>query len=195
MIPMGKLLLLAFFLIVLSTATTAFESTAECENLDRHSCAYSVSSLGLRCVLEQYPSKSGYLIYECQTSSVMAVFRGPWIETDECLASCGLERMTVGISSDGLEDRSFMAMLCSPTCVENCVNIIDLYSNLAADEGINLRQICKLFIEPGMEALIPVIPLGVDRTNSVIEGWTQAEAPTSAPSNQYTPSAEPQLPY
>jgi hypothetical protein len=58
-----------------------------------------------------------------------------WIESDECVRSCGLERISFGLSTDLLLDFQSTAMLCSPECVNNCPNIIDLYINLAAGEG------------------------------------------------------------
>jgi hypothetical protein len=58
-----------------------------------------------------------------------------WIESDECVRSCGLERISFGLSTDLLLDSQSTAMLCSPECVNNCPNIIDLYINLAAGEG------------------------------------------------------------
>lgn len=58
-----------------------------------------------------------------------------WIETDECVRACGVDRNSVGISSDSLMESQFTAKLCSPACYQDCPNIIDLYFNLAAGEG------------------------------------------------------------
>jgi hypothetical protein len=57
------------------------------------------------------------------------------IETEECMNACGVERMTVGMSTDSLAERGFTNKLCSPRCYNNCPNIVDLYFNLAAGEG------------------------------------------------------------
>jgi hypothetical protein len=65
--------------------------------------------------------------------------------------ACGLERMSVGLSTDLLMDYQFAEMFCSSECLNNCPNIIDLYINLAAGEGtetstsieIALKLICK----------------------------------------------------
>ncbi|CAL9766137.1 unnamed protein product [Musa acuminata subsp. burmannicoides] len=43
-----------------------------------------------------------------------------WVETDECVAACALDRGIVGISSDALLDADFMRKLCSPDCYHGC---------------------------------------------------------------------------
>lgn len=58
-----------------------------------------------------------------------------YIETDACVKACGVDRNSVGISSDALLEPQFTAKLCSPACYQNCPNIVDLYFNLAAGEG------------------------------------------------------------
>ena len=58
-----------------------------------------------------------------------------WVETDDCVNLCGLERMSVGLSSDVVVEEATMASLCSASCQDNCPNVIDLYSKLAAGEG------------------------------------------------------------
>ena len=70
-----------------------------------------------------------------QSSIIMAEKQEEWIESDECVKSCGLERMSFGLSTDLLLDSHFQEMLCSPECLNNCPNIIDLYISLAAGEG------------------------------------------------------------
>lgn len=57
------------------------------------------------------------------------------IETDACVNACGVDRRTVGISSDSLLEPQLTAKLCSASCYQNCPNIVDLYFNLAAGEG------------------------------------------------------------
>eukprot|EP01018_Ginkgo_biloba_P016565 Gb_38854 [translate_table: standard] len=66
-----------------------------------------------------------------------------WIESEECMEACGLERMSVGVSSDALLEPHFTDKLCSPQCQNNCPNIVDLYLNLAAGEGIYLPHLCE----------------------------------------------------
>lgn len=107
-----------------------------CEELPQNLCSLSVSSTGNRCLLESY-RKSGEskTEYYCKTSDVKVERVSDWIETDECVKACGVERMAVGISSDSLLDSQFTAKLCSPACYHTCANVVDLYFNLAAAEG------------------------------------------------------------
>ena len=72
-----------------------------------------------------------------QSSIIMAEKQEEWIESDECIKSCGLERMSVGLSTDLLMDSRFAELLCSSECLNNCPNLIDLYISLAAGEGAN----------------------------------------------------------
>lgn len=65
----------------------------------------------------------------------MAEKQEEWIESDECVNACGLERMSVGLSTDLLLDSHFADMFCSAECLNNCPNLIDLYISLAAGEG------------------------------------------------------------
>ncbi|KAA8543800.1 hypothetical protein F0562_022023 [Nyssa sinensis] len=58
-------------------------------------------------------------------------------------SACGVDRYTVGISSDALLEPPFTAKLCSPACYLDCPNIVDLYHNLALAEGVFLRELCK----------------------------------------------------
>ena len=98
-------------------------------------CSYSIASSGKRCLLETYGSSDGTMGYLCKTSEVVVKNMPEWIESDECVSACGLERHSVGISSDALLEPHFTSKLCSPTCYQNCPNILDLYSNLALGEG------------------------------------------------------------
>jgi hypothetical protein len=114
-----------------------------CDKLFVEVCAFSVSSYGARCVLEKSMVRDGNAQYECQTSEVIAENRNEWIETEECMKACGVERMAVGMSTDSLAERAFTKKLCSPRCYNNCPNIVDLYFNLAAGEGIYLPRLCE----------------------------------------------------
>ncbi|KAF8413160.1 hypothetical protein HHK36_001135 [Tetracentron sinense] len=95
-----------------------------------------VSSLGTRCVLEKHVRMSGEDVYVCRSSEIEADKLKDWIETDQCIEACGLDRQTLGISSDSLMESRFTHKLCSPQCYESCPNIVDLYFNLAAGEAM-----------------------------------------------------------
>ncbi|PKU73751.1 hypothetical protein MA16_Dca013332 [Dendrobium catenatum] len=131
---------LAFALFV-----TAVLGRMTCEQLDRSTCAFAVSSNGLRCLLEKHVqgAELGEEVYTCRTTGLKATVMAGWMETDACIATCGLERETVGISSDSLLDRRFMGRLCSPECFLNCPNIVDLYFSIAAGEGAFLPNLCR----------------------------------------------------
>nr|CAD1818289.1 unnamed protein product [Ananas comosus var. bracteatus] len=99
-------------------------------------CAFAISSASQRCVLESTPrTDGGPTEYECYTSGMVVTHMSDWIETEHCVRVCGLDRNTVGISSDALLDRHFIRKLCSGACHHNCPNVVDLHSNLAAGEG------------------------------------------------------------
>ncbi|XP_010035142.2 uncharacterized protein LOC104424422 [Eucalyptus grandis] len=114
-----------------------------CENLDQGSCAFAVSSTGKRCVLEKQVRRSGEEAYTCRSSEIEADNLKDHIETDECIAACGLDRKTLGVSSDSLLESRFTQKLCSSGCYENCPNIVDLYFSLAAGEGVFLPKLCE----------------------------------------------------
>ncbi|CAN0856014.1 hypothetical protein LINGRAHAP2_LOCUS6397 [Linum grandiflorum] len=122
-------------------ATTA---TVTCEKLGQGACAYAVSSTGKRCVLEKRVKlRCGTEEYSCRTSEIEADDKlNNLVETDECVKACGLERKVLGISSDALLEPGFTRHLCSPQCYDACPNIIDLYFNLAAGEGVFLPNLC-----------------------------------------------------
>lgn len=114
-----------------------------CEQLAQEICAYAISSNGNRCLLENNKRKDGSMEYQCKTSEVVVERMSEWIETEECVKACGVDRKSVGISSDMLMDPSFTANLCSASCLHNCHNIADLYFNLAAGEGVFLPHLCE----------------------------------------------------
>jgi PAR1 protein len=113
-----------------------FAAGVICEELSSDLCAFSISLSGKRCFLDSN-SQGGADRYQCHTSEVVVPNMADWIETDECIHACGLDRNTVGISSDALLDWSFREKLCSDSCYYPCPNIINLYSDLAAGEGEN----------------------------------------------------------
>ncbi|KAL3640699.1 hypothetical protein CASFOL_015667 [Castilleja foliolosa] len=127
------------FLILFFACSFFFHGTlAEviCESLPTNLCSFSIASSGKRCVLENYVNEqSGGLDYTCKTSEVMVERLSGYIESDQCVSSCGVDRQFVGISSDAFLSADFSRRLCSPACYQNCPNIVDLYFNLAAGEG------------------------------------------------------------
>ncbi|XP_072955090.1 uncharacterized protein [Typha angustifolia] len=134
--------------LVLSLSLSLFFPSALggviCEDLPQKLCAFSISSTSRRCVLESVPHERGTAEYQCHTSDVVVAKMSNWIESDECVKACGVYRSTVGISSDALLEPQFMAKLCSDACYKNCPNIVDLYFNLAAGEGVFLPELCKI---------------------------------------------------
>lgn len=107
-----------------------------CEKLPREVCSFAISSTSNRCILESSTNQMiGEIEYQCKTSDVKVKRMSDYIENDQCVDSCGVERHTVGISSDSLLDSKFTSKICSASCYENCPNIVDLYFNLAAGEG------------------------------------------------------------
>ncbi|CAL5407828.1 unnamed protein product [Camellia sinensis] len=116
----------------------------ECENLNKDSCAFAVSSSSKRCVLEKTVKRSGEEAYTCRTSEIEADKLKDWIENDQCIEACGLDRTMLGISSDSLLESQFTHKLCSTQCYDSCPNIVDLYFNLAAGEGVFLPKLCEV---------------------------------------------------
>ncbi|KAL2508334.1 PAR1 protein [Forsythia ovata] len=112
-----------------------------CEELPVGLCSFSIASSGKRCLLETFASNDGTLEFQCKTSEVVAINLHEYIEADECVSACGVDRKSVGISSDSLLDSQFTAKLCSPQCYQNCPNIVDLYYNLAVGEAYTWKII------------------------------------------------------
>ncbi|XP_065027341.1 uncharacterized protein LOC135651274 [Musa acuminata AAA Group] len=125
-------------LMLIFSMSKAQGAGVECERLDASACAYAVSSSGMRCVLERNAGGA----YACATSEIGAEGFVDWVETEGCIAACGLDRRTVGISSDSLLDANFRRKLCSSECFRGCPNIVNLYFNLAASEGASFS--CNL---------------------------------------------------
>lgn len=119
-----------FFLFVVNSYIVGEEIV--CENLPTNMCAFSISASGKRCLLET-ANVAGE--YTCRTSTVEVDGIVNHVESDECVAACGVDRKTVGISSDSMMEAGFASKLCSPACLDFCPNILDLYFNLAAGEG------------------------------------------------------------
>jgi hypothetical protein len=107
-------------------------------------CTFSVASSGKRCLLETEKGVNGEIEYQCRTSEVMVERMAEYIETDQCVEACGVDRSSVGISSDAFFEPQFTGKLCSPACYEKCPNIVDLFFNLAAGEGKNFSLLMPL---------------------------------------------------
>ncbi|OIV98614.1 hypothetical protein TanjilG_12737 [Lupinus angustifolius] len=93
--------------------------------------------------METEKAANGGVEYQCRTSEVVVERMAEYIETDSCVDQCGVDRKFVGISSDALLESQFTAKLCSPSCYQKCPNIVDLYFNLAAGEGVFLPDLCE----------------------------------------------------
>ncbi|KAJ8753911.1 hypothetical protein K2173_000165 [Erythroxylum novogranatense] len=145
-----------------------------CEELPNDVCAFSVASSGKRCLLETYGREDESVGYQCRTSEVVVERMANYIETDECVNACGVDRNSFGISSDSLLEPQFTANLCSPACYGRCPNIVDLYFNLAAGEGAYLPDLCNLARTNPHRSMIQLMSSG-EASGPV------ASAPASAP--------------
>ena len=123
-----------------------YAGSITCENLRKDACAFAVSSSGKRCVLEKTVRRTGEEVFICSTSQIDTGKLTNWIETDECLEACGLDRNILGISSDRLLESRFTQKLCSTRCYNGCPNIVDLYFNLATGEGKNWSPFFLSFV-------------------------------------------------
>ncbi|XP_054795593.1 uncharacterized protein LOC129298078 [Prosopis cineraria] len=141
-----KISLRGFVTFVLPLLSLSMQITLggiECEGLGQDKCSFAVSSAGKRCVLEKHVKRSGEEAYVCRTSEIEADKLKDHIETEQCTNACGLDRMSLGISSDSLLDSHFTNKLCSPPCYQSCPNVVDLYFKLAAAEGLFLPKLCE----------------------------------------------------
>ncbi|XP_068342149.1 uncharacterized protein [Pyrus communis] len=181
---------LALFLSFLSIHVVLGEFI--CEDLPNDVCAFSVSSAGKRCLLETTSKKDGSIEYQCRTSEVVVEGVADYIETDQCVQACGIDRKSVGISSDALLEPQFMAKLCSAPCYQKCPNIADLYFNLAAGEGVFLPDLCDKQRSNPHRAMIALLssgeaapsPHGSQLPSGLSAAYPPSEAfePASAPS-------------
>ncbi|XP_050236723.1 uncharacterized protein LOC126686628 [Mercurialis annua] len=147
-----------------------------CENLPTELCSYSIASSGKRCLLENYATDDGNVIYQCKTTEVVVDTMKEWIESEECVKACGLDRNNIGISSDTLFQPNFLTKLCSNDCFQSCPNIIELYFNLALGEGAFLPDICA---KP-RRALWAAQSSGDDTASPTVARVAQASAPISS---------------
>ncbi|CAK8573505.1 unnamed protein product [Lathyrus sativus] len=130
--------------LLISLALPSTLGGIECENLSTEKCSFAVSSSSKRCVLEKHVKRTGEEAYTCKTSEIEADKLKDHIESDQCIKACDLDRKSLGISSDSLLESRFTEKLCSPQCYQSCPNIVDLYFNLAAGEGVFLPQLCEV---------------------------------------------------
>ncbi|CBI22724.3 uncharacterized protein LOC100251502 [Vitis vinifera] len=137
------LMSLAVLALTLAVCVQGSLGGITCENLNKDTCAYAVSSSGKRCVLEKHVRRSGEEAYVCRTSEIEADKVKDWVESDQCIEACGVDRKSLGISSDSLLECGFTHKLCSSQCYNSCPNIVDLYFNLAAGEGVFLPKLCE----------------------------------------------------
>ncbi|KAL3653525.1 hypothetical protein CASFOL_003206 [Castilleja foliolosa] len=178
-------------LVIALALAVSFQATLgknmKCKDLNVDACAYAVESSGKRCVLEKTLLSLTSSEYTCSTSEIVADKMNDWIETEECINACGVDRKPLGISSDSLLDRDFVEKICSDACYTSCPNIVDLYFNLAAGEGVYLPKLCEsrkssgrreLLIESsGLAEILVVSPTTTVSANLAV---TPAEAPTSS---------------
>ncbi|KAI6668919.1 hypothetical protein NL676_003804 [Syzygium grande] len=127
--------------------------------------------------------------YECKTSQVAVDIMREWIETDDCISACGVDRESVGISSDALLQPYFITKLCSPACYHNCPNIVYLYFNLALGEGVYLSDLCEVQHSNPKRVMREVLssdatsgPVGAAPMGSLSSGYYEiGYAPAQAP--------------
>ncbi|KAF5762610.1 hypothetical protein HanRHA438_Chr15g0682951 [Helianthus annuus] len=131
-----------------------------CENLPTEVCSFSIASSGKRCLLENYEEDGKTTGYQCTTSEVMVERMSEYIETDACVKACGVDRNSVGISSDTLLESQSVSKICSTPCYNNCPNIVDLYYNLAAAEGVFLPDLCEKQRSNPHRAMIELLSSG-----------------------------------
>ncbi|XP_061339668.1 uncharacterized protein LOC133286287 [Gastrolobium bilobum] len=153
----SKLPLVLFFSSLFIHASLA---EVVCEELPKDVCAFSIASSGKRCLLETATTAEGGVEYQCRTSEVVVESMAEYIETDQCVDSCGVERKFVGISSDAFLEPQFTAKLCSPPCYHKCHNIVDLYFNLAAGEGVFLPDLCEKLRTNPRRAMVELVSSG-----------------------------------
>ncbi|KAH1031756.1 hypothetical protein J1N35_043930 [Gossypium stocksii] len=133
---------LPLFLFLSSFFLHASLAEIICDELPNDVCAFAIASSGKRCLLETGLEKNEKE-YQCRTSEVMVERMAEYIENDDCVRACGVDRNSIGISSDSLLEAQFTAKLCASACCHNCPNIVDLFFNLAAGEGVFLPDLCE----------------------------------------------------
>ncbi|XP_008811495.2 uncharacterized protein LOC103722643 [Phoenix dactylifera] len=138
----------------------------------------------------EHPTQRGATEYQCRTSDVVVHRMSAWIETDECVRACGVDRNSVGISSDSLLEPQFTEKLCSPACHRNCPNIVDLYFNLAAGEGVFLPKLCEARRVNPRRAMVELLSSGA-APGPVAGGVVSKLDAAAAPAPMAFPPASP----
>ncbi|EYU41813.1 hypothetical protein ABFS83_10G024200 [Erythranthe nasuta] len=154
-----------------------------CEDLPANRCSFAIASSGKRCVLENFSDERGTLDYTCKTSEVVVERLSGYIETDECVNACGVDRGFVGISSDAFLTADFTPRLCSPACYQNCPNIVDLYFNLAAGEGVYLPALCQKQKSNPHRAMLELLSSGGGAAPGPVAADDLVHAPAYAPAS------------
>ncbi|KAI3750428.1 hypothetical protein L2E82_21063 [Cichorium intybus] len=154
-----------------------------CEDLPTEVCSFSIASSGKRCLLENFENNNGNTEYQCRTSEVVVERMSEYIETDECVRVCGVDRNSVGISSDTLLEAQSISKICSAACYQNCPNIVDLYVNLAAGEGVFLPDLCEKQRSNPRRAMVELLSSGAAAGPTASENLVGAAAPVSAPTS------------
>ncbi|XP_044473634.1 uncharacterized protein LOC123202000 [Mangifera indica] len=179
---------LTFLLFISSLFLHSALGEIVCENLPNNVCAFSISSSGKRCLLETECENQGNVEYQCKTSEVVVANMADYIETDACVRACGVDRNSVGISSDALLDTQFTAKICSPDCYQKCPNIVDLYFNLAAGEGSFLPDVCKQHRRNPHRIMFQVLSSG-EATPGPVSSYPSKAALRAGPA--YAPAISP----
>ncbi|KAL6545200.1 hypothetical protein OROHE_009865 [Orobanche hederae] len=141
--------LLLVFALAFAISVQGTLGSIECENLNEDSCAYAVSSTGRRIA-----GPGG-------ASEIVADKLSDWIEMEDCISTCGVDRKALGISLDSLLDNRFTGKLCSVECYRGCPNIVDLYFNLAAGEGVFLPKFCEALGSNGLREMAKIQSSGL----------------------------------
>ncbi|KAH6798394.1 hypothetical protein C2S51_034878 [Perilla frutescens var. frutescens] len=150
-----------------------------CENLPENLCAFAVASSGKRCVLENFKNEDASgTEYTCSTSEVVVEKLAGHLESDQCVAACGVDRRFVGISSDAFMTPEFISSLCSPPCYQNCPNIVDLYFDLAAGEGVFLPLLCEKQKSNPHRAMLELLSSGGAALATADDSFSPAPAPS-----------------
>ncbi|CAN6333407.1 unnamed protein product [Urochloa humidicola] len=169
--------------------SSALGARVVCEQLAVEPCAFAVSSASRRCVLENTHCAGRPTAYECRTSGVVvedARLAGT-VETDRCVRACGVDRNTVGISSDSLLDPRVAAAVCSPACLQGCPNIVDLYANLAAGEGVAFSELCEVHRGNPRRAMAQLQSSGeAHGAPTTVRSDAPAPSPMAAPPSEST---------
>ncbi|KAG6555128.1 hypothetical protein Mapa_003163 [Marchantia paleacea] len=156
----GVFLSVLLYVVTLNFAEGISFIRFDCELLPKEECAFAIGQRGFRCLLETSVGLDGSVFHHCQTSEIewateaedlrrelRSIRSVGHIESDECLEACGLDRLTVGISTDGLQTGAFKEKICSDDCQRNCPQVINLYNIIYAEEGEELGQVCDELFE------------------------------------------------